>query len=155
MKQFESKLKDFIQNNHLKATHLVFEDSCHTVEEAALAANTSPDDIVKNICMIDDEHDKLIVAIVKGKDKVSFSKIGKALNIKRPRIATPEEILNKSGFPVGGVPSFGYEANFLVDKDVMELNDVYTGGGSPNSLVKISTNDLQKTNNGIVVKIKK
>ena len=155
MKQFESKLKDFIQNNHLNATHLVFEDSCHTVEEAALAANTSPEDIVKNICMIDNEHDQLIVAIVKGKDKVSSTKIGKALNIKRPSIATPEEILNKAGFPVGGVPSFGYEANFLIDQAVMELDVIYTGGGSPNSLVKISTNELLKTNNGIVVKIRK
>ena len=155
MKQFESKLKDFIQNNHLKATHLVFENSCHTVEEAALAANTTPEDIVKNICMIDDENGKLIVAIVKGKDKVSSTKIGKALNIKRPRIATPEEILNKAGFPVGGVPSFGYIANFLIDQAVMELDVVYTGGGSPNSLVKITTNELQKMNNGIVVKIRK
>ena len=155
MKQFESKLKDFIQINHLTATHLVFEHSCHTVEEAAIAANTTPEYIVKNICMIDEGHDHLIVAIVRGKDKVSSTKIGRILNIKRPRIATPEEILKKAGYPVGGVPSFGYEASFLIDQAVMELDVVYTGGGSPNSLVTISTHELQKTNNGDIVRIRK
>lgn len=39
-------------------------------------------------------------------------KIGKGL-------ATPGEILEKTGYPCGGTPSFGYQAMFLVDPKVM------------------------------------
>jgi hypothetical protein len=37
----------------------------------------------------------------------------------------------------------------------MEMNFVFTGGGSPNSLVKISPIPLQKANKGIVTNISK
>lgn len=154
MEQFESKLKDFINHNNLDAEHLIFKESCHSVEEAARAANTTPDHLVKNICMVD-ESGNLIVAIVKGEDRASTTKIGKALNTSPPRTATPEEILEKTGYPCGGVPSFGYAAHFLIDPKVMDMDVVYTGGGSPNSLVRISTVALQQANHGVVVKIRK
>ncbi|UWG98971.1 YbaK/EbsC family protein [Dehalobacter sp. DCM] len=154
MNQFESKLKDYINFNCLDAEHLVFKESCHSVEEAAKASNSSPDDFVKNICLID-ENNNLIIAIVKGTDRVSTTKIGNILNIAQPRTATPEEILEKTGYPCGGVPSFGYSAQFLIDPKVMEMDVVYTGGGSPNSLVIISSVTLQKANKGVVLKIRK
>ncbi len=154
MSQYEEKLKKFLRDSNIKCEFLVFEQSCHSVEEAARAANASRDDFVKNICMVDSQGN-LIVAIVKGEDRASTSQILKALNIERPRIATPEEILAKSGYPCGGVPSFGYRARFLIDPRVMEKENVYTSGGSENSLIKISTKELQRANNGEIVKIRK
>jgi len=154
MSQYEEKLKKFLRDSNIKCEFLVFEQSCHSVEEAARAANASRDDFVKNICMVDSQGN-LIVAIVKGEDRASTSQILKALNIERPRIAAPEEILEKSGYPCGGVPSFGYRARFLIDPRVMEKENVYTSGGSENSLIKISTKELQRANNGEIVKIRK
>jgi len=154
MNQFKRKLSNFLLNNNIYAQHLIFEQSCHSVQEAAKAAGTSPENFVKNICMIDNDGN-LIVAIVKGEDRASTSRVSKVLNIERPRIASPEEILEKTGYPCGGVPSFGYKALFLIDTKVMEKDVVYTGGGSQNSLVKISTRELQKANNAEIVKIRK
>ncbi|MDD3656736.1 MAG: YbaK/EbsC family protein [Atribacterota bacterium] len=154
MNQYEKKLQKFIKDNHIQCEYLQFDQSCHSVLEAARAANVDPDDCVKNICLIDAE-DHLIVAIVKGDDRVSTSRVGRALNIERPRTATPDEILKKTGYPCGGTPSFGYQAEFLVDPAVMEKNIILTGGGSEYSLIKISPKELQKKNNGKVVKIRK
>ena len=151
---YEQKLKKFISDNNILCEHLSFNQSCHSVEEAAHAANANTEDFVKNICMIDSD-DNLIVAIVKGNDSASATRIGKALNIDRPRTATPEEILEKIGYPCGGTPSFGYKAKFLIDPRVMEKDTVYTGGGSQNSLVKISTKELQNANQGEVIKIRR
>jgi prolyl-tRNA editing enzyme YbaK/EbsC (Cys-tRNA(Pro) deacylase) len=95
------------------------------------------------------------VAIVKGEDRASTSNVGKILGIERPRTATPKEILEMTGYPCGGTPSFGYNATFLIDERVMEKEVVYTGGGSENSLVKIATKELQKANNGKIAKIRK
>ena len=154
MNDYEEKLKAYMKEKHIFVEHLSFEQSCHSVEEAAKAANTNTDDFVKNICMID-SNGNLIVAIVKGEDRASTSRVEKALNIERPRTATPEEILQKTGFPCGGTPSFGYTATFLVDPRVMEKEVVYSGGGSENSLVKISSKELLKSNGGTVVRVRK
>ncbi|MBT3297407.1 hypothetical protein HN385_00625 [archaeon] len=154
MNQYEERLKKFLQENNIQGEHLSFNQSCHSVEDASKAVNANTDDFVKNICMID-SNGNLIVAIVKGEDRASTSRVSKALNIERPRTATPDEILQKTGYPCGGTPSFGYDAKFLIDQRVIEKDIVYTGGGSENSLVKISTKELQKANNGVIVRVRK
>lgn len=153
MKSYENKLENWIKDNNIKCEHLSFEESCHSVEEAAQSANVSKEHFVKNICMVSE--DKLIVCIIKGEDMASTGRVSKFLNIDRPIIATPEEILRFSGYPCGGTPSFGYNAIFLIDEKVMEKQTVYTGGGSPSSLVKISPAEMQKANNGKVCRIRK
>lgn len=154
MEFYEQKLLDYIKSHRIQAELLRFNQSCHSVAEAAKAVGTSPENLVKNICLIDAEA-KLIVAIVKGEDRVDPGQVGISLEIKAPRIATPAEILEKTGFPCGGVPSFGYSARFLIDPKVMEKTIVYTGGGSPNALVKITTEELLKANQGRIVRIRK
>ena len=109
---------------------------------------------MKNICLLDSD-DQLITAIVKGEDRVSVSRIAKTLQRDGLRLATPEEILAKTGYPCGGTPSFGYQAMFLIDPRVMEREIVYTGGGSETSLVKISTEELVRANQGTILRIRK
>jgi len=154
MNEYEKKLKMHIDENNVDCEHLVFEKSCHSVEEAAETAGASPEDFVKNICMSDSQGN-IIVAIVKGEDRAGSKRVAKALGIERPKTALPENILEKTGYPVGGVPSFGYEAVFVVDERVMEKDFVYTGGGSPNSLVKINTAELLSANGGVVARVRK
>jgi len=154
MKEYEVKLKNYIIENNIDAEQIIFTKSCHSVQEAADAVGASPEDLVKNICMIDD-NDNLIVAIVKGEDRVSMSRVGKALNINMPRIANESEILEKTGYPCGGVPSFGYKATYIIDLKVLEKEVVYTGGGSPYSLVRITSKELQKANNGLIARVRK
>ena len=154
MNEYEEKLKQFLHENNIQGEHLSFSQSCHTVEEAANAVNANIDDCVKNICMID-SNGSLIIAIVNGEDSASTKRVGKALNIERPRLATPEEILEKTGYPCGGTPSFGYNAKFLIDPKVMEKEVVYSSGGSESSLLKIKSKELQRANNGQIVRIRR
>ena len=153
MNQYEEKLKKCILENNIHAEHLHFENSVHTVEDACREANAQPDDFIKTICML--AVDKIICAIVLGSDRASTERVAKALNIERPHVATPEEALERTGYIVGGTPPFGYEATFLIDPKVMEKEIVYAGGGTPNALIKINTKELQKANNGKVVRVRK
>ena len=70
-------------------------------------------------------------------------------------MANPDEILEATGFPCGGVPSFGYDATFLMDSRVMEKESVWTGGGSANSLIKVSPEEMKKANAGKVARVRK
>jgi hypothetical protein len=71
------------------------------------------------------------------------------------RLETPAEILEKTGYLCGGIPSFGYQAMFLIDPKVMERKIVFTGGGSENALVKIRTEELIRANQGTILRIRK
>ena len=70
MNAHEQKLKHYIAEHTLQVEHLSFNQSCHSVAEAVAAVGGDPTDFVKSICLID-AAGGLIVAIVKGEDKVS------------------------------------------------------------------------------------
>jgi prolyl-tRNA editing enzyme YbaK/EbsC (Cys-tRNA(Pro) deacylase) len=158
MDPYLEKLSVFIRDHHIQAEHLSFEQSCHSVAEAAQAVGAQPEDLVKNICLLDYQG-QLIVAIVKGEDRVSPKQVAAALGQASPtpvpRLATPAEILEKTGYPCGGTPSFGYPATVLIDPRVLEKEVVYTGGGSENALVKLSTAELLRHSRGTVVPVRK
>lgn len=153
MDTYEQRMLAYLQEQDIQAEHLSFDQPCHSVAEAALAVNASPEELVKNICLLDSDG-QLITAIVKGEDRVSVSRIARGLQREGLRMATPEEILERTGYPCGGTPSFGYQATFLVDPKVMEREIVYTGGGSETSLIKIGTEELVRANQGTILRIR-
>ncbi|HVU69292.1 MAG TPA: hypothetical protein VHD63_19325, partial [Ktedonobacteraceae bacterium] len=65
MADYEQQLRAYIEEQQIQAEHLSFTQSCHSVEEAALAVNATVEDLIKSICLLDDEN-RLVVAIVKG-----------------------------------------------------------------------------------------
>jgi prolyl-tRNA editing enzyme YbaK/EbsC (Cys-tRNA(Pro) deacylase) len=151
---YEKKLKNFIRENQISSEHLTFFECCHSVAEAAHAAGVTPRDFVKNVCLVD-ARGSIVVAIVKGEDRVDTTRVAKVLGVKKVRIATAEEMLQKTGYPCGGTPSFGYPARFLIDERVMEMDVVYSGGGSEYSLTKMRTADLVRANQGETVRVRK
>ena len=79
-----------------------------------------------------------------GSDHILYSPMG-----TRDARESRKELLSRDGEMVG------YEAIFLIDPKVMEKETVYTGGGSENSLVLISPPELQRANQGRIVRIRK
>jgi prolyl-tRNA editing enzyme YbaK/EbsC (Cys-tRNA(Pro) deacylase) len=154
MNIYEQRLRAYLQQQHIQAEHLSLDQPCHSVAEAALAVHASPQELVKNMCLLDTQG-HLITAIVTGEDRVSVSRITKTLQREALRLATPAEILEKTGYPCGGTPSFGYQALFLIDPKVTEREIVFTGGGSETSLVKITTAELVRANQGRILRIRK
>jgi Cys-tRNA(Pro)/Cys-tRNA(Cys) deacylase len=154
MSEYEAKLRAYIMEHGIDVRHLSFNQSTHSVEEASRAVGAEPQDFVKSICMITGDDD-LVVAIVKGEDRASTSRVSKALGVEGVRVARPEEILEKTGYPVGGTPAFGYPATFLMDPRVMERDLVYSGGGSDTALMHMAPREMLRANDGKVVRVRK
>ncbi|MBM7623244.1 aminoacyl-tRNA deacylase [Sporohalobacter salinus] len=154
MDKFETKLIDFLTENDVDAKQLRFEESCHSAKEAAEAAETNSENIIKSICMVDGE-DNLIVGIVNGTERVSIEKVKDKLGLEELRTANLDEILERTGYPCGGVPAIGYQAQFVIDSSVMDKEVIYSGGGSEKSLLKISPTELKKINDGLIAEISK
>ncbi|MBI4174265.1 MAG: hypothetical protein HY517_01360 [Candidatus Aenigmarchaeota archaeon] len=136
----------------IQAEHIRFEKTTRTVEDACREANCKPDDIVKSICIAGEQ---TIVALVLGSQRASTERVAKALGIERPNIATPDEVLERTGYLAGGVPPFGYPAIFLIDPAVMEKQLVYAGGGTPNAIIRTSVREILKANDGVVARVRK
>ena len=152
---YEARLKTIIAENGWQVEHLSFDQSTHSVAEAAQAAGVTPQDFVKNICLIAPDG-QLVVAIVKGEDRVSAANVAEALGMDgTPRLATAEEILARTGYPMGGTPSFGFDALFVMDERTFDKPLVYTGGGSPTALVRADPHELQRANGGLTAGIRK
>jgi prolyl-tRNA editing enzyme YbaK/EbsC (Cys-tRNA(Pro) deacylase) len=151
---YAKKFAQRITELGVDAEHLMFDQSCHSVAQAAAAINGTDDDLVKNICLTG-PNEEFIIAIVKGPHRVSRKRVAKACELACVEMATAEKVLGITGYPIGGTPSFGVDARYLIDPAVMEQAIVYTGGGSDRALVKISTETLQQTNQAQVVRIRK
>lgn len=149
MDEYGEKLSEYIKQHSINAEHLVFATSCHSVEEAAASANASIDQFVKNVCIINETDNSLMVCIVPGSKRLDMKKLSAILGVanKKLRMAKAEEILEKTGYPMGGTPSFGYSAKFFIDNEVMAKDIVYSGGGSQNALTKVSPLEIIRINN--------
>ncbi len=152
MENYTQKLKKYIKTNNIACELLEFTTSCHSVEDAAKTVNATAEDFVKNVCAITTEN-QFIVCVIKGENKLDFKKVKIVLNTKEVRMATPEEVLKNTGYPIGGVPSFGYAKMIYIDQNVMKKELVYSGGGSDKVLVKISSKEILRITQGKIAEI--
>ncbi len=141
--EYETKLKEYVNTNKIKAEHLVYEESLHTVADAIRVSGIGIELIAKTIVMVG-QNGETIVAFIPGKTRASTKRVGKILNQDPPKIASAEEALETTGYPIGGTPFIGYPAIRLVDKKILEVEAVYSGGGSDRSLLKFWTSEIQK-----------
>ncbi|HEV2120323.1 MAG TPA: YbaK/EbsC family protein [Candidatus Bathyarchaeia archaeon] len=116
-----------------------FTEPVRTVEEASRKVEI--DRIIKSIVLVGSDN-KPILAILPAKNKISYKKIKTLLKIKDVRLAQPDEVLEHSGYPVGGVPPFNRINRILFDPTVQRNARSIAGGGDPNKLVELETQDL-------------
>jgi prolyl-tRNA editing enzyme YbaK/EbsC (Cys-tRNA(Pro) deacylase) len=64
------------------------------------------------------------------------------LKVKDVRLAQPHEVLEHSGYPVGGVPPFNKISLILLDPTVQRNARSIAGGGDPDKLVELETRDI-------------
>ncbi len=134
----------FLQTRGIAAEIVHLDVPTPTVESAALAVGTEVDQIIKSILFIADEHP--VLAIACGLSNIQRRAIADLLAIgkKRVKLATPEMVLEISGFEVGAMPPFGHRQplNTLVDQRVLDFSDAYAGGGAENVLLHLNPQDI-------------
>lgn len=124
-----------------------------TVEQAAAALGVRPEQVVKSLLFLVDGSPYLV--IVRGTSRVKTGKLLKILAAREARLATKSEVEEITGFPVGGTPPFGHRAllSVLIDRGVLEVEEVYAGGGDTDVMLRIRASDLLQATRGSVVDI--
>ncbi len=111
-----------------------------------------PNEVVKTIIFIDSKND-LYAVLVRGDDRISMARFGLNLKIDGVRMAKLEEVVARTGYPVGGVPPTGFAAKFVADIKLKDMPFCWAGGGSDKALIKVNPADLIKHNKAVVVRV--
>jgi prolyl-tRNA editing enzyme YbaK/EbsC (Cys-tRNA(Pro) deacylase) len=150
---FHDKLLAVIAEKGIQCDHLIFDRSTHSVAEAAAAAGITAEDFIKSICMMTTDG-RVVVAVVKGEDRADRRAVQQLLGLTKLSIASPQEMLDKTGYPAGGTPPFGFAATFVIDERVFGKDVVFGGGGSDRALIRIAPRELQRANGASVAHIR-
>jgi prolyl-tRNA editing enzyme YbaK/EbsC (Cys-tRNA(Pro) deacylase) len=117
------------------------EESTATVDAAARALGVEPGRIAKTLAVRADNH--LFLLVARGDARLDNRKCKDEFGA-RPRMLGPEETLELTGHPVGGVCPFGLKTELPVYLDVslQAFDVVYPAGGSLNTSVEVPTQRL-------------
>ena len=141
---------------HLRALGLdvefrSFDSSTRSSALAAQALGCAVAEIAKSVVF---KGRRALVVVISGDVRVDQSKLS-AVEGCPVAMATPDEVREMTGYPVGGVPPFPHlpEVGVLVDSSVTRFERVWAAGGAPNAVFRLRTVDLLKTVGGSPVRV--
>ncbi|MCE4605475.1 MAG: YbaK/EbsC family protein [Desulfurococcales archaeon] len=138
------RVMEWIRDNGLGWRLHTFKHKVKTVEQAARLLNTTPDNIAKTIILI--VEGKVYAAILRGDTRLDIGKMAGLLGVNKSsiRIAKPEEVEEKTGYNVGGVPPVPLprHVKIVVDRKVLEKERLYAGGGDQYTLMELDPREL-------------
>lgn len=135
-------LIDYCLENDENITRMEYTKPVRSVSEAISVSGVEKSDFIKTVILRHKSERNFVIAIILGGSKVDKKALQEGVRPKRWRLATHEEVLEVTGFPVGGVPPIclGNKAELYVDPRVMKKEWVVGGGGTSDSLVKLRPN---------------
>lgn len=137
-------LRGFMQAHAIQGEILQLNVPTPTVESAAQAVNAAPEQIIKSILFLVDNQP--VLAIACGLSNIGRRAIADLYSVgkKRVKLASPEKVLDISGYEVGAMPPFGHRQPLvtLMDRKVLDVPEVYAGGGAENTLVRLNPHDI-------------
>lgn len=133
-------VRSWLAENAPELPLIEVEGSTATVETAARALGVEPGRIAKTLAV---RAGHLFLLVARGDARLDNRKCKDVFGA-RPRMLGPEETLEATGHPVGGVCPFGLASPLPVYLDVSlrDFDTVYPAGGSLNTSVRVSPQRL-------------
>ena len=102
----------------------------HSLEQAAAERGQRPEQVVRSIVFRLGEGNYRMV-LVAGPAQISWPTLRRHLGVSRVTMATPDEVLAVTGFPIGAVSPFGLTTPLpvLADASVFLPDEVSIGSG--------------------------
>lgn len=125
----------FFQHNH----------QIKSLENAAKERGQVPDQIVRSI-LFHLTNDEFVMVLVAGLQQLSWSALRKYLGRSRMTMASKDEILRVTGYPIGAVSPFGLptKIRILVDRSVTsgKEDEISFGSGKKNTTIIMKRKDF-------------
>ncbi len=147
-------LQHFLDTHGIEARLFRPQGETPTVEAAARAIGCAPEQVIKSVLFLvkrEGERQPALV-LVAGTVSISYRALATILGVgrKKVRMATPEEVIAYTGYPVGGVPPFGHPHPLptFVDRTVLAQDVLYAGGGDARTMMEVRLETLLRITQG-------
>ena len=148
------EVKSYIDKNGINAEIIMFEaEQAKTSASAAEHLGCEVAQIAKSIIL---KAEQPILVILSGDMRVDLKKISDFIG-QKAKLASPEYVIEEVGFIIGGVPPMGFDRSvrILMDKSVERFTEVFSSGGSRESILRISVDDLKNATKCKLVDVSK
>jgi Cys-tRNA(Pro) deacylase len=127
-----------------------FKASTRTASDAASAVGCALGQIVKTLFFLADG--RPTIALVAGDRQADTARLAELLGIgrKKLKMGTPDEVMEHTGYPVGGVAPVGWlkPCDVVVDESLKRFDVVWAAAGNGNAVFEARTADLVRAING-------
>ncbi len=117
----------------------------HSVEQAARERGQKVEQVVRSI-VFRLSQDNFAMVLVAGTLQISWPELRRYVGQSRLTMASEDQVLAVTGYPVGAVSPFGLPAplRILVDQSVLSQEEISIGSGERYATVILRTEDLLK-----------
>ncbi len=124
-----------------------------TAREAAAAVGCELAQIVKSLVFV--AGGRVVIALVSGANRVDTGLLGTAAGATEVRQARPDEVVEATGFAIGGVPPFGHAGRLrtFFDRRLLDFEVVWAAAGTPDACFPIAPTELARLAGATMVDI--
>jgi len=148
------EVKSYMEENSINGEIIMFKaEQAKTSASAAEHLGCEVAQIAKSIVL---KAEKPILVILSGDVRVDLKKLSEVIG-EKAKLASPEYVSEEVGFIIGGVPPMGFDrpVRILIDKSIERFSEVFSSGGSRDSILKIDVNELKNVVKGEIVDVSK
>jgi len=139
----------------LEITTRRFPEGTKTAADAAAAIGVTVGQIVKSLVFgVDNE---IVMALVSGSNQLDEKKLALAAGGSKCSRVDADAVRAATGYPIGGVPPFGYSTQLrvFVDPDLLQYDEVWAAAGTWNDNFRAAPADIVRVAGGMVTDLKR
>ena len=125
-----------------------------TAADAAREVGCEVAQIVKSLIFRATRSDRGVLVLTSGANRVDEAKLAALLGEPIGR-ADAAFVRDHTGFAIGGVPPIGHARPMVtfIDEDLLRLTELWAAAGHPNSLFRLTPDELQRMSGGRAARI--
>jgi len=148
-----SDLARYIAENNIDARLITDIGETPTVPAAAAALGVTVEQILKTLLFY--VKGAPVVVISHGVEPVPARALADHFGVgkRQIKLARAMQVVELTGYPVGGVPPFGHRSTIpvLLDRSVLARPVIYGGGGDDHTMLRIETTELLRVTKATVL----
>jgi Cys-tRNA(Pro) deacylase len=146
------RLEEYLLVNGVSCEFLNPGTPMPTVPLAAAAIGVEERLILKSI-LFEGRNGEVALAIASGTSRIDRKALAAISGLVAPRLAKPDIVMERTGFPAGGISPVGHATEFpvFIDEAVMELDEAFGGGGHEDVLLRLRPRDIARLTNARIV----
>jgi prolyl-tRNA editing enzyme YbaK/EbsC (Cys-tRNA(Pro) deacylase) len=149
------RFQDYLISHGFSNKLVEFPEGTKTSADAARAIGCKIEQIAKSIVFVGKNTRQPILVIASGPNRINEKKIESLISEPIEK-ADANFVREQTGFSIGGVPPIGHakKLNIFIDEDLMKFEEIWSAGGTPNTVFKLTSEELLEMTRGQVINVK-